>query len=100
MINIQWIVLLSFVLFSVGIFGILARRNLLFILLSLEIMLNAIALLFIGSAQFHGNNDGQIMYLFIVTLAACEVSIGLALTIQVYRRQQSLDVDKLSNLRN
>jgi NADH-quinone oxidoreductase subunit K len=86
-------------LFSIGIYGVVARRNLLFILLSLEIMLNAIVLIFIAASSIHGNADGQIMYLLILTLAASEVAVGLGLVIHMYRQHQSLDVDKLSQLR-
>ena len=99
MISIHWILFLSMALFSIGIYGVIARRNLLFILLSLEIMLNAVVLLFVGASSFHGNSDGQIMYLLVLTLAAAEVAVGLGLVIHMYRQHHSLDVDKLSQLR-
>ena len=99
MIETLWVIILSFSLFAIGIFGLISRRNLLFILLSLEIMLNGIILLFVAASNLYGNNDGQIMYLLVLTLAASEVAVGLALVIQIYRQQQNLDVDTLTKLR-
>ena len=99
MIEITWILVLSGVLFAIGQFGLLSRRNLLFMLISLEIMLNGVALIFVAASSLHGNVDGQLMYLFILTLAACEVAVGLALVIHIYRQQQDLDVDKLTKLK-
>ena len=98
MINPQSVVLFSLALFCIGIYGVLVRRNLLFILISIEIMLNAVAVLFIAAGSYHDHVDGQLMYLFILTLAASEVAVGLGLIIQMYRRSLSLDVDKLSHL--
>lgn len=99
MIPIHWLLYLSLALFAIGIFGVIARRNLLFILVSLEIMLNAVVLLFVAASSFHGNADGQIMYLMVLTLAAAEVAVGLGLVIHMYRQHHSLDVDQLSRLR-
>ena len=99
MISIHWLLFLSLALFSIGAYGVVARRNLLFILLSLEIMLNAVVLWFVSGASVHGNPDGQIMYLLILTLAASEVAVGLGLVIHMYRQHHTLDVDKLSQLR-
>lgn len=98
MIDIHWLLFLSLALFAVGVFGVIARRNLLFILLSLEIMLNAVVLLFVAASSFHGNPDGQIMYVLVLTLAAAEVAIGLGLVIHMYRQHHHLDVDKLTQL--
>ncbi|WP_076414772.1 NADH-quinone oxidoreductase subunit NuoK [Shewanella sp. UCD-KL12] len=99
MIAIIWVLVLSIVLFTIGLFGLLSRRNLLFMLISLEIMLNGIALIFIAAASLHNNVDGQLMYLLILTLAASEVAVGLALVIHIFRHQKDLDVDKLTKLR-
>lgn len=99
MIPIHWILFLSLGLFAIGTFGVIARRNLLFILVSLEIMLNAVVLLFVAASSFHGNADGQIMYLLVLTLAAAEVAVGLGLVIHMYRQHHTLDVDELSQLR-
>ncbi|MCE9687727.1 NADH-quinone oxidoreductase subunit NuoK [Shewanella sp. AS16] len=103
--SIERVLLLSFALFAIGVFGLLSRRNLIFMLISIEIMLNAIALLFIGAAGYHGNNDGQILYLLVLTLASAEVTLGLALVVRMHRQQvhgrlglSSLDVDALNEL--
>jgi len=88
----------SLALFSIGVYGVLVRRNLVFILISIEIMLNAVIVLFIAGSSFHNNADGQIMYLLVLTLAASEVAIGLGLLIHMYRRLHTLDVDQLSKL--
>ena len=87
------------VLFALGSIGILVRRNLVFMLMSLEIMLNAAGLAFIVAGARWGRADGQIMYIFILTLAAAEVSVGLALLLQIHRRYASLDADRASEMR-
>lgn len=89
---------LSIALFLIGLAGILTRRNLLFILISVEILLNGVALLFIAAGAKWGEPDGQIMVLFLLVMAAIEVGIGLALFLQVHRRHHSLDPDDLTEL--
>jgi len=92
-------ILLSAILFSLGLIGVLTRRNILFVLMSLEIMLNAAGLAFVVASARWQQADGQIMFLMILTLAAAEVAVGLSLIIQFYKRFQSLDMDLLSKLR-
>lgn len=94
-----WLISFSLALFAVGVFGVVARRNLIFILISVEIMLNAVALLFVAGATIHPGSDGQIIYLLILAMAAAEVAIGLALVITMFRRWHNLDVDILSKMR-
>lgn len=91
--------LLAAVLFALGLAGILARRNVVFILMSVEIMLNAAGLAFIVAGARWGQPDGQIMFILILTLAAAEVSVGLALILQLYRRFRTLDADAMSDMR-
>lgn len=91
--------LLAAILFSLGFIGVLIRRNILFVLMSLEIMLNAAGLAFVVAAARWGQADGQVMFLMILTLAAAEVAVGLALIVQLYRRHQSLDMDALGQLK-
>ena len=92
--------LLGTVLFVVGLVGVLARRNLILILLSIEIMLNAAGLVFIaGSSRFH-LPDGQIMFLFILAVAAAEVTIGLALILAQNHGGRTLDADAADRLRD
>ncbi len=98
-ISLPWFIAFSLALFAIGLFGLLARRNLIFILISIEIMLNAVALLFVAGSTIHPGSDGQIIYLLILTMAAAEVAIGLALVINMYRQFHQLDVDQLSNMR-
>jgi NADH-quinone oxidoreductase subunit K len=87
------------VLFTLGLAGLLARRNVLFVLMSLEIMLNAAGLAFISAGSRWATPDSQIMFILILTLAAAEVAVGLALVLQVYHRYQSLDTDMLNSMK-
>jgi NADH-quinone oxidoreductase subunit K len=91
--------LLAGVLFALGLIGVLARRNIIFILLSLEIMLNAAGLAFITAGYRWGQPDGQVMFMFILAMTAAEVSVGLALVLQVYRLWRTLDVGAASKMR-
>ena len=91
--------LLAAALFSLGLLGLLVRRNVIFVLMSLEIMMNASALAFIAAGSRWLQPDGQIMFILILTLAAAEVAVGLALVLQVYRRYVSLDTDALASMR-
>ncbi len=90
---------LAAVLFAVGLAGLLARRNVIFILMSLEIMLNAAGLAFVVAGQRWGQPDGQVVFLFILTMAAAEVSVGLALVLQLYHQYKSVDVDAASRMK-
>ncbi len=87
------------ILFILGLTGILIRRNILFTLMSIEIMLNAAGLAFITAGSRWGQPDGQIMFLFILAVAASEVSIGLALVLLLYRWYKTLDTDAASRMR-
>src|SRR5688572_11205132 len=90
---------LAGVLFALGLTGLLVRRNVLFVLMSLEIMLNAAALAFVAAGSRWMQPDGQIMFILIVSLAAAEACVGLALVLQVYRRYQNLDTDALAGMK-
>lgn len=91
--------LLAGILFSLGLTSLLVRRNLIFVLMSLEVMLNAAGLAFVvAGARWH-QADGQVMFLFILAMAAAEVAVGLALAVEIYHRFKSLDVDTLSNMK-
>lgn len=90
---------LAGLLFAIGLAGVLVRRNLLFLLMSIEIMMNATALAFVVAGSRWVQPDGQIMFILILTLAAAEAAIGLAIVIQLYRRYQSLDIDAASEMR-
>lgn len=90
---------LAAVLFVLGLVGLLVRRNLLFMLMSLEIMMNAAALAFVTAGSRWAQPDGQIMFVLVLSLAASEASIGLAILVQLYRRYHSLDVDAASQMK-
>jgi len=87
------------VLFSLGLTGVIVRRNIIFILLSIEIMLNAAGLAFVVAGSRWGRPDGQIIFIFILTMAAAEVSVGLALVLQFYHRFKTLDADAARKMR-
>jgi NADH-quinone oxidoreductase subunit K len=91
--------LLGIVLFLLGLVGLLIRRNIIFMLLSVEIMLNAAGLIFILGGVRWVNADGQIMFIFILTMAAAEVSVGLALILKIFQKYKTLDTDEISKMR-
>jgi len=93
------ILILASTLFVIGFIGVVSRKNTLFILMSLEVMLNAVGVAFIGAGSAWQQADGQVMFILILTLAAAEVALGLALLIQMQRRFKSLDIDLLSKLK-
>ena len=87
------------ILFAMGLVGVLVRRNILFILLSIEIMLNAAGLAFIVAGSKWNQPDGQTMYFFILTMAAAEVAVGLAIVLLMYHKFNTIDVDSASRMR-
>jgi NADH-quinone oxidoreductase subunit K len=90
---------LAMLLFSLGLIGLLVRRNVLYMLLSIEIMLNAAGLAFIAAGSRWSQPDGQVMYLFMLTLAAAEVSVALGIVLQLTHRFKTLDADAVSEMR-
>lgn len=90
--------ILSAMLFTLGLVGLIVRRNIFFMLMSIEIMLNAAGLAFVVAGSRWEQPDGQVMFLFILTVAAAEVSIGLALILRLYQQFKTLDVDAASEL--
>ncbi len=92
-------ILLAAILFCLGLTGLLVRRNVIFILLSIEVMLNAAGLAFVVGGSVWGQADGQIMFIFILTMAAAEVSVGLALIINLYKKFKSVDIDKAAAMK-
>jgi NADH-quinone oxidoreductase subunit K len=91
--------LLAGVLFMLGLMSVLVRRNIIFMLISVEIMLNAAGLAFITAAAKWSQPDGQVMFIFILTMAAAEVSVGLALILQIYHQVKTLDSDAVNKMR-
>lgn len=91
--------LLAAILFALGLVGLLVRRNVLFILMSIEIMLNAAGLAFVVAGSRWGQADGQVMFMFILTMAAAEVAVGLALVLLLVQRFHTLDADAANVMR-
>jgi NADH-quinone oxidoreductase subunit K len=91
--------LVSGALFSIGLLGVIVRRNLLIIYMSLELMLNAANVALVAMSRFNGNLDGQVMVFFIITVAAAEVSVGLALIVALYRKRQTAEVEDLATMK-
>jgi len=91
--------LLATALFVLGFAGLVVRRNIIYVLMSVEIMLNAAGLAFVVAGSRWGQPDGQIMFLVILTMAAAEVAVGLALVLRFYRQFQTLDVDAADTMR-
>jgi NADH-quinone oxidoreductase subunit K len=91
--------MLAAILFALGVVGLLVRRNLVFVLMSIEIMLNAAGLAFVSAGARWAQADGQVMFIFILAMAASEVAVGLALVLQLYREKQSLDLDSVDEMK-
>lgn len=98
-ITVSHLIGLSGVLFTIGLIGVVTRRNILLILLSLELMLSAVNLAFVSFSRMHGNLDGQIMVFFVMIVAAAEVTVGLAITVLLARKSGKLNADELRNLK-
>lgn len=98
--NAHTVLIVAAILFVMGLFGVLIRKNIIFILISVEVMLNAAGLAFVAAGSRWGQADGQVMFLFILAMAAAEVSVGLALVLQVYHQHKTLDVEELKALRD
>jgi NADH-quinone oxidoreductase subunit K len=89
----------SVLLFSLGLIGVIIRRNVLVIYMSLELMLNAANLALVAFSRFNENLDGQVMVFFVITVAASEVAVGLALIVALYRRRQTTHVEDLTTMK-
>jgi NADH-quinone oxidoreductase subunit K len=90
---------LSILLFLIGVYGFLQRKNLILILMSLEIMFNAVGIAFVLASAFWSSADGQIMFLFILTVAAAEVAVGLAVVVQYFQSLKTLNIDASTELK-
>jgi NADH-quinone oxidoreductase subunit K len=99
MITVNDYLLLSAILFSIGTFGVLVRKNAIVIFMCIEVMLNSVNLTFIALSRHVGNMDGQIFVFFVMTVAAAEAAVGLALMIAFYRNKASIEVDDFNMLK-
>lgn len=91
--------ILSAFLFCTGIYGVLARRNAVLVLMSIELMLNAVNINLVAYSAFHQSVSGQVFALFIITIAAAEVGVGLAIVLLIYRNAHSVDLDEIDQLK-
>ena len=98
--NAQSVLIVAAILFVLGLVGVLTRKNIVFILISIEIMLNAAGLAFVAAGSRWGQPDGQVMFLFILAMAASEISVALALVMQAHHQHKTLDVAQLTELRD
>jgi NADH-quinone oxidoreductase subunit K len=99
-VGLQHYLVVSVLLFCLGLLGVIVRRNVLVIYMSLELMLNAANLALVAFSRFNNNLDGQVIVFFIITVAASEVAVGLALIVALYRRRQTTHVEDLAALKN
>ena len=95
-IGLEHYLVVSALLFCLGLLGVITRRNLLVIYMSLELMLNAASLALVSFSRFNNNLNGQVLVFFIITVAAAEVSVGLALIVALYRKRQTAHVEDLT----
>lgn len=96
---IQWYIYLSVTLFSIGVLGVLFRRNAIIIFMCIEMMLNAVNLLMVAFSRYLGDSSGQVFVFFVMVVAAAEVAVGLAILMMVYRNTRSTDIDTLNKLK-
>lgn len=95
-VTIDWYIALSTILFSIGGLGVLLRRNAIVVFMSIEMMLNSANLLFVAFARHLGDIDGQVLVFFVITVAAAEVAVGLALLVTIFRSRQSINIDEIN----
>jgi len=98
--NANTVLIVAAVLFVLGLIGVLTRKNIVFMLISVEVMLNAAGLAFVAAGSKWQQPDGQVMFLFILAMAAAEVSVALALVLQIYHQHKTMDVEDLKELRD
>lgn len=95
-VTIEWYVALSVILFLIGSMGVLLRRNAIILFMSIEMMLNSANLLFVAFARYLGDLNGQVLVFFVITVAAAEVAVGLALIVAIFRTKHSINIDEIN----
>lgn len=98
-VTIEWYIALSAILFTIGAMGVLLRRNAILLFMSVELMLNSANLLFVAFARHLGDLDGQVLVFFVITVAAAEVAVGLALIVAIFRTKHSINIDEINLLK-
>lgn len=96
---IQHVIIIAGLLFTIGVVGVLFRRNAIIVFMSVEIMLNAVNLVFVAFSRYHGSADGQVFVFFIMALAGAEVAVGLAIIISVYRNLRTTNLAEIGHLK-
>ncbi len=99
MIALEWYLALSAILFFIGVLGFLMRRNIIVMLMSVELMLNAVNITLVAFSQFMSDPSGQILVFFVMSVAAAEAAVGLAIVIAIFRRKESVDVRNINLFR-
>jgi NADH-quinone oxidoreductase subunit K len=99
MVPVEYYIILSAILFTIGVAGVLIRRNALIIFMSIELMLNAANLAIVAFSSVLKSFSGQIFVFFVIAVAAAEVAVGLALIVEIFKSKHSIDVDQMSNLK-
>ena len=95
----EHVIILSIVIFSIGIMGVLFRKNAIIIFMSIELMLNAVNLSLVGFSRYYNSVDGQVFVFLVMTLAAAEVAVGLAIIVSLFRNKNSINIDEMNILR-
>jgi len=98
-ISLPWVLIFAAALFATGVYGVLARRNAVLVLMSIELMLNAVNINLVAFSQFLHNLTGQVFALFVIAVAAAEIGIGLAIVILIYRNRETINVDEVDLLK-
>ncbi len=94
----EHVIILSIVIFSIGIMGVLFRKNAIIIFMSIELMLNAVNLSLVGFSRYYNSVDGQVFVFLVMTLAAAEVAVGLAIIVSLFRNKQTINIDEMNIL--
>ena len=94
------VIIISMILFTIGVFGVLFRRNAFTIFMSIELMLNAVNLALVGFSRYYQSVDGQVFVFLVMTLAAAEVAVGLAIIVALYRNRQTVNIDEINLIKN
>ena len=95
----EHVIILSIIIFSIGIMGVLFRKNVIIIFMSIELMLNAVNLSLVGFSRYYNSVDGQVFVFLVMTLAAAEVAVGLAIIVSLFRNKQTINIDEINILR-
>ena len=95
----EHVIILSIIIFSIGIMGVLFRKNAIIIFMSIELMLNAVNLSLVGFSRYYNSVDGQVFVFLVMTLAAAEVAVGLAIIVSLFRNKQTISIDEMNILR-